>query len=67
MLLAAEPSLQPLFSFFTIHICVLCVLRSLEGQKRVLDPVGLELQMLVSSHVGAGIELILRGDVTCTF
>lgn len=25
MLLAAEPSLQPLFSFFTIHICVLCV------------------------------------------
>ena len=28
-----------------------------EGQKRALDPLGLELQMVVSYHVGAGNQI----------
>ena len=47
--------------FVCMHICVphvcLCATHmagSLGGQKRALDPLELELQMVVSSQVGAG-------------
>lgn len=36
-----------------IVICTLCVLCPL-GQKRVLEPLELKLQRVVSRHVGAG-------------
>lgn len=41
---------------FGLHVC-LCIRHlsgALGGQKRALDPLKLELQMVVSCHVGAG-------------
>lgn len=41
-----------LFNMYWYFVCTyVCVLR---GQKRALNPLGLELQKVVSHHVGAG-------------
>lgn len=41
---------------FCLHVCICttCVSGASRGQKRVSDPVELELQMLLSYHVGSG-------------
>ena len=36
-----------------MHICICTVCVTCEGQKRVLDPLELELQMVMNQHVGA--------------
>lgn len=36
-----------------LHVCM-CVLGACEGQKRVQDPLELELGMIVSHHVDVG-------------
>jgi len=41
------------YGLFCLHEC-LCMSDDLEGQKKLLDPVGLELQIVVSLHVGTG-------------
>ena len=40
------------FAFMCVH--VLCECGTSGGQKRALDPLELELQMVVSHHVAAG-------------
>lgn len=42
--------------FFLLHTCLWAtfVYGALDGQKRTLDPLKLELQMVLSYHVGAG-------------
>jgi hypothetical protein len=42
--------------FTCIHVCMSCVCIVLRGQKRALDCLGLEQQMVVSQHVDVGIE-----------
>lgn len=37
-----------------MYVCALCMLGAAESRKRELDPLGLEWQMAVSWHVGAG-------------
>lgn len=37
-----------------IPVFVLCVCRACESQESVLDALGMELQTVVSCHVGAG-------------
>jgi hypothetical protein len=39
-----------------MYLCTTCASGPLGGQKRVLDPLKLELQTVVSCHVGAGTE-----------
>jgi hypothetical protein len=41
---------------FCLHVCLCptCMAGVCEGQKRALDPLKLELQMLVNHYVGAG-------------
>jgi hypothetical protein len=34
--------------------CIMCMPGSHGGQKRALDPLGLELQTVMNCHVGAG-------------
>ena len=36
-----------------IYVCTLCVCSAQRGQKRVLGPLGLELQRLRSCYIGA--------------
>lgn len=36
-----------------INLCTTCVPSALEGQKRALDPVKLELQRVVRHHMGS--------------
>lgn len=40
---------------FCLHVCqcTTCILGALGGQKKASGPPGLELQMIVSSHVGS--------------
>lgn len=44
---------------FFLHVCMctVCVSGACGVQKRVLDPLGLELQMVVSNHAGRCREL----------
>lgn len=39
-----------------LHVCVftVCVSATLESQKRVSDPLDLELEMIVSHYIGTG-------------
>ena len=39
-----------------MYVCALCMYSALGSQKRVLDPLGLELQMVVSTLWELGIE-----------
>ena len=41
---------------YIYSLCTMCMLGAHGGQKRALDPLGLELQIVVNSHVGARIE-----------
>lgn len=43
---------------FVLHACLftMCISDALRGHKTVSDPQELELQIIVSHHVGAGIE-----------
>ena len=40
--------------FACIYVYALCVLGALRSLKKMLDSLGLELQMIASCHVGAG-------------
>lgn len=40
-----------------MYVCVQCAYSVCRGQKRLLDPLELELQMVVSCHVGVGSNL----------
>jgi hypothetical protein len=41
-----------------VWLCTLCV-QARGGQKRALDPLELELQMVASHHVGAGNQTLV--------
>jgi hypothetical protein len=47
-------SYSPPLRFICLHVCAACVCSTYRGQKRALDPLELELQMVVSHHVCAG-------------
>lgn len=50
-----------------IHMCFTSVPGASEGQKRALDPVKLELQMVLRHHVGTGHQVwVLRKNSKCS-
>lgn len=56
LLLNLKNGFRSFYCVFCLHVCICttCVPGASSGQKRVSDPVELELQMLVSYHVGSG-------------
>lgn len=40
--------------FSSMSVCTTCMLGAQGGQKKALDPLGLDLKMLVSCLMGAG-------------
>jgi len=42
---------------FYLHACLSCACSAFGDQKRALDPIGLELRMVVSHHMGAEDQL----------
>lgn len=46
-------SLCVCFAYLDVCKCIPCVLGAYRGQKRVSDPLGLKLQIVVSCHVGS--------------
>lgn len=46
--------LVPVFCLHTVYISAPCACNTHRGQRRISEPLELELQMAVNSHVGAG-------------
>lgn len=42
--------------FLHIWLHIMCMPSAVRGQKRTSDPLGLESQMILSGHMGIGIE-----------
>jgi hypothetical protein len=43
--------------YLHVCLCAICMPSSTQGQKRESDPLGLELQMVLSFHMGAGNQI----------
>lgn len=43
-----------MYGYLPVYVCNVCVHGTRGGQKRALDPLELELQMVIICHVGAG-------------
>ena len=46
------------YEYFCKYVCAPCACSVLGDQKRVSDPLGLELQMAVSYHVGCWKQIL---------